>query len=73
MEWLTYFMIMLIAFATCLDCPVLTNSEDSDGPANSIGAGSGRNVPFNSDPPDMIKEKDPPGGGAGPDSTHCRK
>jgi hypothetical protein len=41
MEVLICLMIALISFATYLGWPVLTNSVDSDGPAGSVGGGSG--------------------------------
>lgn len=67
MEWVTYFMIVLIAFASCFGWPVLINFEDSDEPTNTIGSGSGGSVPSNPDPPDLGREKDEdgPGGAIG--------
>jgi hypothetical protein len=62
MEWLTYFMIVLVAVTTCFGWPVLIKFEDSDGCDGSIGRGSGGSVPPNSDPPPL---KDDPGGGIG--------
>ena len=65
MEWVTYFMIVLIALASCFGWPVLINSEDSDGSADSIDKCSGRSVFSDLDHPYLTKEWDGPGGPLG--------
>jgi len=71
MEWVTYFMIILMVFPTCFGWPVIIDFEDSDGSAGTIGSGSGGGFPSSQDPPYPDKEKDGPAGGAGPDSTNA--
>jgi hypothetical protein len=67
MELVTYFMIALIAFGSCLDWPLLINIEQTDEPVDAIYWDSGRSVPPDPDPPDLESErdKDEPGNGIG--------
>lgn len=63
MEWLTYFMIVLIASGACFGCPGLVNPQDSDASNSSIGNSFDRVIFSSLDHPCRTKEKDNDGPG----------